>query len=34
MAKFPGTSRDEFIRKILQRKEFYDLRLKRGQRKR
>jgi hypothetical protein len=30
MAKFPGTSREPFIRPILQRKEFADLRLKRG----
>ena len=34
-AKFPGTNRDRFIRPILRRKEFDDLRLKRGnQRKR
>lgn len=30
MAKFPGTSRGPFIRPILRRKEFADLRLKRG----
>ena len=30
LAKFPGTSRESFIRPILRRSEFADLRLKRG----